>query len=175
MLNEKIEFHGKMMSMRAISMEIGISRDTLQKYYDETNDIYEAERICKDILKQKSETLIDYNGEMMAIQTIAKKEGIKDAKTLKKYFEQTGDIHEAIKKCKSNKIEYNGEMLTMNAIASKTGLKGDTLKKYYEKTGDIYEAVNQCLELKKVAEDAKIEYYGVRLTYTEIARKARIK
>lgn len=175
MLNDKVEFYGKMMSTRAISMEIGISRDTLIKYYEETNDIYEAERICKKIIAEKSSTLIEYNGEMLPIQTIAKKEGIKDAKTLKKYYSQTGDIYEAIRKCKSNKIEYNGEMLTMNAIAQKTGLKGDTLKKYYERTEDIYEAVNQCLELKKSAEDAKIEYYGESLTYTEIARKARIK
>ena len=34
MLNNKIEFHGKILSMRAISLEIGISRETLQKYYD---------------------------------------------------------------------------------------------------------------------------------------------
>ena len=78
MLNEKVEFHGKMMSMRAISMEIGISRDTLQKYYDETNDIYEAERICREILTQKNETLIDYNGEMMAIHKACKKLGTHD-------------------------------------------------------------------------------------------------
>ena len=157
MLNDKIEFHGKMLSMRAISLEIGISRDTLLKHYEATGDIYEAEKICKGILEQKNDTLIDYNGEMLAIQTIAKKEGIKDAKTLKKYYEQTGDIHKAIKKCKNNKIEYNGEMLTMNAIASKTGLKGDTLKKYYAQTGDIYEAVRQCSELRKTQEEAKIE------------------
>lgn len=172
MLNDKIEFHGKMLSMRAISLEIGISRDTLLKHYEATGDIYEAERICREILEHKKDTLIDYNGEKLAIQTIAKKEGIKDAKTLKKYYEQTRDIYKAIKKCKNNKIEYNGEMLTMNAIATKTGLKGDTLKKYYEQTGDIYEAVRQCSELRKIKEEAKIEYNGEMLTITEIAKKA---
>ena len=172
MLNDKIEFHGKMLSMRAISLEIGISRDTLLKHYEATGDIYEAEKICRGILEQKNGTLIDYNGEMLAIQTIAKKEGIKDAKTLKKYYEQTGDIYKAIKKCKNNKVEYNGEMLTMNAIATKTGLKGDTLRKYYEQTGDIYEAVRQCSELRKKQEEAKIEYNGEMLTITEIARRA---
>ena len=87
MLNEKIEFYGKTMSIKAISMEIGISRDTLQKYYEETHNIYEAEKICRDVIMQKSESLVDYNGEMLTIQTIAKKEGLKDAKTLKKYYE----------------------------------------------------------------------------------------
>lgn len=171
MLNDKIEFYGKMLSMRAISQEIGISRDTLQKYYNKTGNIYEAEKICIDILAQKSDTLINFNGEMLAIQTIARKVGIKDAKTLKKYYEQTGDIHEAIKKCKNNKIEYNGEMLTMNAIATKTGLKGDTLKKYYEQNGDIYEAIKQCSALRKAMADSKIEYNGEMLTLTEISRK----
>ena len=172
MLNEKIEFYGKTMSMRAISMEIGISRETLQKYYEETHNIYEAEKICRDIIMQKSESLVNYNGEMLTIQTIAKKEGLKDAKTLKKYYEQTGDIYEAIKKYRSNKIEYNGEMLTMNAIATRTGLKGDTLRKYYEQTGDIYEAIKQCSALRKTMEDSKIEYNGEMLTLTEISRKA---
>ncbi len=175
MLNEKIDFHGKIMSIRAISLEIGISRETLQKYYNETNDIYEAERICRAIIMRKGEALVDYNGEMLTIQTIAKKEGLKDPKTLKKYYEQTKDIHEAIKKCKENKIEYNGEMLTINAIAQKTGLKGDTLKRYYEQKGDIYEAVSQCLELRNVAEVSKIEYYGEKLTCSEIARKVRTR
>ena len=106
MLNDKIEFHGKILSMRAISLEIGISRDTLQKHYDKTGDIYEAEKICRDILEQKKGSLVDYNGEMLAIQTIAKREGLKDAKTLKKYYEQTGNIYEAIEKYNKVRIEY---------------------------------------------------------------------
>ena len=174
MLNEKIEFYGKMLSIRAIAIEIDISRDTLQKYYEKTGDIYDAEKICREIVKQKNDTLIEYNGERLAIQTIAKKEEIKDAKTLKKYYEQTGDIYEAIKKCKDNKVEYNGEMQTLYAIAQKIGLKYDTLKKYYNQTGDIYEAVNQCIELKKKLTDAKHDYNGEKLTLTEIAKKVGI-
>ena len=172
MLNNKIEFYGEILSLRAISLRIGISRDTLLKHYEETGDIYEAEKICSDIVAKNDDKLIAYNGKMLAMQTIAKEEGIKDAKTLKKYYDQTGDIYKAIKKCQDNKIEYNGEMLTINAIARKTSLKGDTLKKYYEKTGSIYEAVRQCSELRKKQEEAKIEYKGEMLTITEIARRA---
>ena len=174
MLNDKIEFHGKILSMRAISLEIGISRDTLQKHYDRTGDIYEAEKICRDILAQKRDSLVEYNGEMLAIQTIAKKEGIKDSKTLKKYYIEAGDIYLAIKKCKDNKIEYNGEMLTLYAIAQRNGLKTDTLKKKYENLGDIYQAVESCLKLKEKAEAAKLEYNGEKLTLTEIAKKTGI-
>lgn len=175
MLNDKIEYNGELLSMRAISLKIGITRDTLLKYYEETGNIYEAERICKEILEQKNKTLVEYEGEKLAIQTIAKKVGIKDAKTLKKYYEETGDIHQAIKKCKSNKIEYNGEMLTINAIASRNKIKGDTLKKYFEKHGDIYKAVDECLTIRKKKEESKIEYNGEMLTLTEISRKARFK
>lgn len=175
MLNDKVEFYGEMLSMRAIALKIGVSRDTLQKHYDKLNDIYEAEKICRKIVEDKSESLIEYNGELLAIQTIAKKEGIKDAKTLKKYYEQTGDIYKAIKKCKVNKYEYNGEMLTFNAIAQREGIKGDTLKKYYEQYEDIYLAVNKCKELRSQLDEARIEYNGERLTITEISRKARTK
>lgn len=174
MLNDKIEFHGKILSMRAISLEIGISRDTLQKHYDRTGDIYEAEKICRDILAQKRDSLVKYNGEMLALQTIAKKEDIKDSKTLKKYYIETGDIYLAITKCKDNKIEYNGEMLTMYAIAKKNGLKYDTLKRKYENLGDIYQAVESCLKLKEKSEEAKLEYNGEKLTLTEIAKKTGI-
>ncbi len=160
MLNDKIEFYGKMLSMRAIALRIGVSRDTLQKHFDRLNDIYEAEKICRKIIEDKGESLVKYNGESLAIQTIAKKEGIKDAKTLKKNYEQTGDIDKAIKRCKANKYEYNGEMLTINAIAQREGIRGGTLKKYYEQTGDIYEAINQYYQKKEEYESGRIEYKG---------------
>ncbi len=149
MLGEKIEFYGEQLSMLAIAKRIGISRDTLNRHYMSTGSIYEAEKICKEIIEDKQASLIDYNGEKLAIQTIAKKVGIKDAKTLKKYYEQTGDIYEAIKKCNESKIEYYGKQLTLDAIAKKEGLKRDTLERYYNNTGNIYEAVKVCLENKK--------------------------
>ena len=171
MLNDKIEFHGKILSMRAISLEIGISRDTLQKHYDKTGDIYEAEKICRDILEQKKGSLVEYNGEMLAIQTIAKREGLKDAKTLKKYYEQTGNIYEAIEKYNKGRIEYNGELLTLDAIAKKEGLKGDTLKRYLQNGYDIYKAVEICKENRLNAEKAKVMYKGQKRTLTSIARE----
>ena len=174
MLNNKIEFHGKILSMRAISLEIGISRETLQKYYDKTGDIYETEKICRDILEQKRGSLVEYNGEMLAIQTIAKREGLKDSKTLKKYYEQTGNIYEAIENYNKGRIEYNGELLTLDAIAKKEGLKGDTLKRYLQKGYDIYKAVEICKENRLNAETTKVMYKGQKRTLTSIARELGI-
>ena len=174
MLNDKIEFHGKILSMRAISIEIGISRDTLQKHYDKTGNIYEAEKICRDILEQKRGSLVEYYGEMLAIQTIAKREGLKDAKTLKKYYEQTGNIYEAIEKYNKGRIEYNGEQLTLDAIAKKEGLKRDTLKRYLQNGYDIYKAVEICKENRLNAENAKVMYNGQKRTITSIARELGI-
>ena len=174
MLGEKIEFYGEQLSILAISKKIGIARDTLNKYYEQTGNIYEAEKICRKILEEKQASLVDYNGERLAIQTIAKRVGIKDAKTLKKYYEQTGDIYQAIKKCNESKIYYNGEQMTLDAIAKKEGIKRDTLETHYDKTQDIYVAVNYCLEIKKKAEDSKIEYNGEKRTITSIAKELGI-
>ena len=174
MSREKIEFYGEQLSILAISKKIGITRDTLNKYYEQTGNIYEAEKICRKILEKKQDALVDYNGEKLAIQTIAKRVGIKDAKTLKKYYEQTGDIYQAIKKCNESKIYYNGEQMTLDAIAKKEGIKRDTLKTHYDKTQDIYAAVNYCLEIKKKAEDSKIEYNGEKRTITSIAKELGI-
>ncbi len=174
MLGEKVEFYGEQLSLLAIAKRIGISRETLNKHYMSTGNIYEAEKICKKIIEDKQASLIDYNGEKLAIQTIAKKVGIKDAKTLKKYYKQTGDIHKAIEKCNESKIEYYGEQLTLDAIAKREGLKRDTLERYYNNTGNIYDAVKTCLEKKKNAEDAKVTYKGEKRTITSIARELGI-
>lgn len=174
MLGEKIEFYGEKLSILAISKRIGISRDTLNKHYMSTGSIYEAEKICKKIIEDKQASLINYNGEKLAIQTIAKKVGIKDAKTLKKYYEQTGDIYKAIEKCNESKIEYHGEKLTLYAIAKREGLKRDTLERNYNNTGNIYDAVKVCLEKKKNAQDAKVTYKGEERTITSIARELGI-
>lgn len=174
MLENKVEFYGEQLSLLAIAKRIGISRDTLNKHYVSTGNIYEAEKICKKIIEDKQASLIDYNGEKLAMQTIAKKVGIKDAKTLKKYYEQTGDIYLAIEKCNESKIEYNGELLTLDAIAKREGLKRDTLERNYNNTENIYDAVKVCLEKKKKAEEAKVTYKGESRTITSVAKELGI-
>ena len=174
MMGEKIEFYGEQLSILAIAKRIGISRETLNKHYMSTGNIYEAEKICKKIIEDKQASLIDYNGEKLAIQTIAKRVGIKDAKTLKKYYKQTGDIYKAIEKCNESKIEYHGEQLTLDAIAKKEGLKRDTLERYYNNIENIYEEVEVCLENKRKAENAKVTYKGEKRTITSIARELGI-
>lgn len=174
MLGNKVEFYGEQLSLLAIAKRIGISRDTLNKHYVSTGNIYEAEKICKKIIEDKQASLIDYNGEKLAMQTIAKKVGIKDAKTLKKYYEQTGDIYLAIEKCNESKIEYNGELLTLDAIAKREGLKRDTLERNYNNTENIYDAVKVCLEKKKKAEEAKVTYKGESRTITSVAKESGI-
>lgn len=47
MLGNKVEFYGEQLSLLAIAKRIGISRDTLNKHYVSTGNIYEAEKICK--------------------------------------------------------------------------------------------------------------------------------
>lgn len=173
-LGNKVEFYGEQLSLLAIAKRIGISRDTLNKHYVSTGNIYEAEKICKKIIEDKQASLIDYNGEKLAMQTIAKKVGIKDAKTLKKYYEQTGDIYLAIEKCNESKIEYNGELLTLDAIAKREGLKRDTLERNYNNTENIYDAVKVCLEKKKKAEEAKVTYKGESRTITSVAKELGI-
>ena len=107
-----------------------------------------AEKICRDILEQKKGSLVEYNGEMLAIQTIAKREGLKDAKTLKKYYEQTQDIDKAIElynmkkqEVKDSKIEYKGERKFLKEIARDEDIAETTLTRYLKKYGDIDKAV----------------------------------
>lgn len=170
MLGEKIDFYGEKLSMLGIAKKIGTNRETLNKYYQQTGDIYKAEEICRKILADKEASLVAYNDERLTIQAIARKEEV-DAKTLKKHYDLLGDIYQAIAKCKEGKIEYNDEKLTLEAIARKEGLKRDTLETHYNRLGDIYQAVEYCKEVKRKREDAKVEYNKEKRTIASIAKE----
>ena len=155
MKRTKIEFYGEYLSIEAIAKKLEVSKNTVKRYYESTNDIYETEKICKKIVEKKKKSLIEYNGEYLTLNAIAKKEKCKDTKTLKRYYEEEKDIYKAVERYKKLYIEYNGEYLTLNAIAKKEEMKNDTLKRYYDKTEDengnkdIYKAVQFCKEMKE--------------------------
>lgn len=143
----KIEYNGEMLAIYAIAQREGIGASSLRKYYDEYKDIYLAVNECKEIRRKLEETKIEYNGEMLAMRTIAQRVGT-TGDTLKRYYEQTGDIYEAIKQYyqkkdeyESGRIEYKGELKFLRTIAKDEGVAETTLRRYYKKYGNIDKAV----------------------------------
>lgn len=143
----KIEYNGEMLAIYAIAQREGIGASSLRKYYDEYKDIYLAVNKCKEIRRKSEETKIEYNGEMLAMRTIAQRVGT-TGDTLKRYYEQTGDIYEAIKQYyqkkneyESGRIEYKGELKFLRTIAKDEGVAETTLRRYYKKYGNIDKAV----------------------------------
>ena len=143
MLDDQIEFYGKRLAIYAIARIEWIERVTLRKYYDKYKDIYLAVNKCKEIRRKLEETKIEYNGEMLAMRTIAQRVGT-TGDTLKRYYEQTGDIYEAIKQYyqkkdeyESGRIEYKGELKFLRTIAKDEGVAETTLRRYYKKYGNI--------------------------------------
>ena len=135
----KIEYNGEMLAIYAIAQREGIGASSLRKYYDEYKDIYLAVNKCKEIRRKLEETKIEYNGEMLAMRTIAQRVGT-TGDTLKRYYEQTGDIYEAIKQYyqkkdeyESGRIEYKGELKFLRTIAKDEGVAETTLRRYYKK------------------------------------------
>ena len=146
---EKIEYKGNKLSLYAIARNEGIGDNLLRKYYNQTGNITEAVEQSKAVTKS-SIGKIDYNGEQLALSTIARKEGI-DPTILKKYYNKTGNIYEAVKQSKAGKrekIEYKGNKLTLKTIAIQEGISPTTLRRYYNKTGNINEAVHK-LKMRK--------------------------
>ena len=94
----------------AIAQREGIGASSLRKYYDKYKDIYLAVNKCKEIRRKLEETKIEYNGEMLAMRTIAQRVGT-TGDTLKRYYEQTGDIYEAIK-------QYYQKRMSMKVVES---------------------------------------------------------
>ena len=92
--NGSILYNGKMMSMSAISLETGLERHALTRYFEQTCDIYKSIELAK-IAKDKQHGTIEYRGNVMTITAIADIEGIK-RDTLKEYYELYGNIEKAV-------------------------------------------------------------------------------
>ena len=174
------EFNGEKLTMAAIATKEKLGKTQLGEAYKKTGDIYEAVRICKENQNKRKESVqyVEYNGETLSIKAIAQKEGIVPS-SLKKSFNKTNDIYEAVKTCKEAKtvfhgsIEYNGEMLSLKEISQRVNIPHTTLTSRYKETGNIYKAVFICQsvtaerERRKAKVDTKkygeISYYDLSL------------
>ena len=174
---EGVEYNGKMVSFNVIAITEGINGSSLKREYEETGNIYEAVKICKEN-KLRRNGNIEYKGEFLTINAIATMEEI-IVSSLKREYDKTGDIYEAVKICKGNQlkkhksIEYNGEYLTINAIASMEKVVVSSLRREYDKTGNIYEAIKICKE-NQLKKNGYIEYNGEYLTINAIATREKI-
>ena len=177
-LDNKIEYNGKQMSLRAIAIQERINRITLRKYYKQTENIYKAVEQSKAVARGPNGPIekIEYKGEQLALKTIARQEGI-EPKALNKRYNQTGDIYKAVEQSKAGqieKIEYKGEQLTLRAVARQEGIDQTTLRKYYNQKGNIYKAVEQSKAVT-IGKREKIEYKGKQMLLYAIARQEGIQ
>ena len=169
------------MTILAIAKKEGLEAEPLRKKYKETKDIYRAVEICKINQKKYNERIeyIDYYGEKLTVEAIAKKEGIKNS-ILKKRYVETGDIYRAVEICKKNqkkcqerlKLEYKGQSLTINAISMQEGIDSQSLKNEYIKQRNIYKAVfickNRQLNRKRRKEEIDTKKFG-RVSYYDLS------
>ena len=176
--HSKIEYKGQILTINTISQKEGISKGTLKKYYDSTQNIEEAVKLAKE--SSTKQNRISYNGQELSIHAIARLERI-SPNTLRKKYQQTNDIYEAVKRAKEiyvskkdriSQISYNGQTLSFNAIARAEGLSPDSLIKKYNQTQDIYEAVKLTKEGQIAQEKriSKIPYKGQTLSIHAIAK-----
>ena len=171
-----IEYNGEVLSLKAIADKEKIKFESLKKYYDEVNDIYEAVKLTKEA-QVKRKGYILYNGSMMTILGIATKEGIVNS-SLKRYYDKTKDIYEAVRLAKeaqdihNGTIEYKGKKMSIAAIASLEGIKHDTLKEFYDLYKDIYKAVFITKESQLKRKKALIR--GRKASYEVLSRELDI-
>jgi len=92
--NGDILYNDKNMTIYAIANLEEVGNKSLAKYYQETNDIYEAVRLAKKAQDNHNGTIL-YKGQMMTISGIANLEGIK-RETLRKYYELYDNIEKAV-------------------------------------------------------------------------------
>ena len=92
--NGDIPYNGKNMTIYAIANLEEVGNKSLAKYYQETDDIYEAVRLAKQAQDNHNGTIL-YKEQMMTISGIANLEGIKK-ETLRKYYELYDNIEKAV-------------------------------------------------------------------------------
>lgn len=121
---------------------------------------------------------IEYNGEYLYLEQIARKEGLGPT-TLRNYYKRAkNDIHRAIKLCRevsrgpNTKIEYKGKMLAIYVIAKQEEIASQLLKAIYEETNDIYRAIELCKEGR--GRSKSIKYKGEWIALSVIAKKEEI-
>lgn len=176
----KYEYNGYLRTINGIATIEGLDRNSLNKAYNETQDIYEAVRLAKKRQKTLKDSTIrvKFNGKSMTIAAIATQEGL-NKESLRRAYNETQDIDEAIKIVKSRKIgkvekiEYNGQKMTLSSIASQEHIERNSLKKAYEITHDINEAVRMAKQRQKLR-SGSIEYNGEMMTIEAIARQESV-
>lgn len=91
--------------------------------------------------------------------------------SLRKYYEQTGDIYEAIelynqkqKEYEDSKIEYKGERKFLRTIAKDEGVAETTLGRYYKKYGSIDKAVYMAKIQRKRTQKIKLQNSSLGLS-----------
>lgn len=157
------------MTLDAIAKKEGLKRDTLERYYNNTGNIYEAVKVCLENKKNAEDAKVIYKGEKRTITAIARELGI-SKETLKKYYEKTGDIEQAIQlynknkqEAEDSKIEYKGEHKSLKAIARDEDVAETTLTRYLQKYGNIDKAVFMAKIQRQKSRQVKIKDGNVNL------------
>ncbi len=107
--NGDIPYNGKNMTIYAIANLEEVGNKSLAKYYQETNDIYEAIRLAKQAQNSHNGTIL-YKGQMMTISGIANLEDIKKD-TLRKYYELYDNIEKAVFITKESQLKRKQAIL----------------------------------------------------------------
>lgn len=94
--------------------------------------------------------------------------------TLQYYYENIGNIEEAVKLIKESRqrrkeslIEYHGARITLAEISRKVGVNITTLQRYYKKTSNIEKAVFMCK--RNQIKETKVNFNGTTLTTADLA------
>lgn len=131
------------MTLNAIVKKEKINRDTLERRYKKTGNIYEAVRYCLEV-KKKAE---DDKGEKRTKTSVARELGM-DKKTFEKYYEQAKTVEGVVKLYKVSlqaiedaKVLYNEELKSVKAIARDENVAETTLRRYLERYQIIEKAV----------------------------------
>lgn len=169
---EKYNYNGEMLTKTEIARKVGVSDVTLSNKLKQTGNIDEAIRLALAGKQKFYGEMVEYNGEMLTIPAVARLNSITSV-TLKKYYEEKGNIYEALKIAKEAsakhkmKIIYRGKQTTITALAKMKNVNPDSLRNAINQTDSLDAAIDLCLKRK---EKILIEFKGREQTFTEIAR-----
>lgn len=153
----KLEYYGETLSLTGIARKEGLKPESLKKNFKKTNDIYKAVKLTKESKEQRKGSIL-YKGKKRTMRAIAILEDI-ERHALKRYYDKTKDIEEAVKLAKKSKKEHNGTIpykgkeMTIHAIAKLENIKKDTLKNYY----DIYDNIEKAVMITKLGQAKRKE------------------
>lgn len=123
----KVTYKGESRTITSVAKELGISKETLKKYYKKSESIEKAIEMFNKNKQEVEDSKIEYKGDHKFLKAIAREEAVAET-TLTRYFQKYNNIDKAvfmakIQREKSKRVKIKGGNVNLYDLSIILGVK----------------------------------------------------